>query len=141
VLAPLFFGWIYADTLPDVYQSKATVLLSGEQENSSIASLIPGASSAVDFDTSIFLLKSHRFLDLVVSKLSIPTSLTNNQQEPSWGAGDIDKNLSISQIPRTNLLEISFDSIAPKFSAQLVNAITANFAEYQAQLLQPNVKK
>ena len=48
--------------------------------------------------------------------------------------------MSIKQIARTNLLEISFESVDADFSAQLVNAITANFIAYKVQLLQPHIK-
>jgi len=140
-MSSLVFGWLYTDTLPNIYQSKATVLLNGDKGSSAISSLLPGANTSnVDFDTSINLLKSHRFLAGLVTKLSIPNDLLVNEQGRLWGAADIAKNLSITKVSQTNLLEISFDSIDPNFSAQLVNAITVNFIEYQAQLLQPNVK-
>jgi len=140
-LSSLAFGVLYGDKLPNVYQSKATVLLNGPQANNPITALLPGATNnSVDFDTSIKLLKSHRFLSGLVSKLSMPTSLQVDTLGYEWGAADIDRNLSITPVSNTNLLEITFEGSDPNFVAQLVNAITVNFIDYQAQLLQPGVK-
>jgi len=140
-LSSLAFGIMYSDTLPNVYQSKATVLLNSPQTNNPITSLIPGANhNNVDFDTSIKLLKSHRFLSELVSKLSIPKSLQVSTLGYEWGAADIDRDLSITPLSNTNLLEITFEGHDPNFNTQLVNAITVNFIDYQAQLMQPGVK-
>jgi len=139
-ISALILSKLYTDTLPDEYRAKATVLLNG-QKNNAITSLIPGASDGnVDFDTSIKLLKSHRFLTRLERKLSIPLDLKENPDGQVWGAMDIERNLTITRVSSTNLLEISFESHDPNFSAQLVNAITVNFIDYQAQLLQPDVK-
>lgn len=137
-LSALIFGVLYADTLPDIYQSKATVLLSGKNTSNPITSLLPGGvSNNVDFDTSIKLLKSHRFLNSIVNKLSVPANL---QVGHHWGVTDIENHLQVTKISNTNLLEISYKSTDPNFSAQLVNVVTANFIDYKVQLLQPGAK-
>ena len=141
-VSALLFGYMYADSLPKRYQSKATVLLHGQNTNTTIASLLPGAvSSNVDFDTSIKLLTSHQFLQSIIPKLSVPTSISLMSNERLFNVADISQNLTVSKVSATNLLEISFKSIDAQFSAQVVNVITANFIDYKASLLQPGVKK
>ena len=97
--------------------------------------------NGIDFDTSIKLLTSHQFLRSIVPKLSVPDSIQLKRNENSFNVADISQHLIVSKVSATNLLEISFESAEPQFSAQLVNVITANFIDYKASLLQPGVKK
>ena len=124
--------------MPEVYRTTATVLLKGGQGNHSITAIISGSSeSSVDFDTSIKLLTSYQFMDKI-SRI-VQASATRYNVIP-WDASQLHQNLSIKQVAKTNLLEISFEGQHPTFTALVANTITEHFITYQAELMQPNSK-
>ncbi len=135
------FALVVIERMPNVYRSTATVLLHNEGDNNALKALLPGANgNSVDFDTSIRLLTSKRFLGQVVKNVSIPKQLREQQVGVEWGASQLHQGLSIKQVSKTDLLEVSFESIDANFSSLIVNAITVSFIQYQADLMQPKTK-
>jgi len=129
-------GLVVIDKMPEVYSASTTIMVKGEKASNPLQSLMSGVSSSnEELDTTIKLLKSKQFAKEIILRLEDTSSLLHAEKAQKWDEFQLQKNLKISTVSKTNMLEIAYESEFPQFTALVVNTIANNFVSYQANLM------
>ncbi len=135
-------GLAVIDRMQPVYRATATVMVKGTKANNPLNSLISGAIPSNDeLDTTIKLLKSSQFATEIVGKVQAPLNVHSHAPRFMWDEQSLLQNLSVATVAKTQMLEISFESNHPEFTAEVANTIAEQFVVYQANLMQPDVER
>ncbi|PAJ76363.1 hypothetical protein CJF42_00225 [Pseudoalteromonas sp. NBT06-2] len=135
-------GFVVIDEMPEVYTASTTVMVKGDKASNPLQSIMSGASSSnEELDTTIKLLKSKQFAKEIILLLDDTSALLHASSQQKWDEVQLLKNLKISTVSRTNMLEISYESEFPSFTALVVNTIANNFVSYQANLMRHDNEK
>ncbi|WP_111977697.1 GumC family protein [Algibacillus agarilyticus] len=135
-------GLVVLQKLPTVYQATTTIMVKSDKGVNPLKSLLPSmGSDNNEMDTIIKLLKSHQFANEIAELIKPPLSYHPNTPSSTWHSGTIQNNLSVNLSKGSNLIELSFQSHDPEFTAIVVNRIVEYFISYQAKMMQPRGEK
>ena len=134
-------------TLPQLYEAKSTVLLKmGREyvnrppvgEGGGVASVSPGEIT----NSEIQILTSHNSIRKVIETIGLKNIYPEIAKNPPPGADPVEaaavefeKGLTVQEIKRSSVLQVSFQHKNPKIAAQAVNTLIDIFREKHLQVL------
>ncbi|MGF1512191.1 MAG: GumC family protein [Elainellaceae cyanobacterium] len=128
-------AFFYLLTSPPLYESSVRVMVEDQQTSVSalgqaLSDLTNSAATGVNpLATQVELITSPQVLrDALDQAAAVQTS----EAPPLPGIGEVKDGLSITIIPATNLLDLSYTSPSPELAAQLLNAIASSAAQANA---------
>ena len=136
-----FLGWFYAHSQPKVYRAHTMIellepnrsLMNIQNFNSNNSAI----SEELYIDTQVSLLESKSLLDRVRRRLEAsgaiqPIPAASNGQsasDPTEKSAVNAKNLNVSPVRATRLVELTYDANDPKLAALILNTITAEYIQ------------
>lgn len=128
---------LFVSQLPSIYRADTTLMVKSVMAANPLQSLIPGMGGGnEELDTQIKLLTSTQFAQDVVKALpaDLELGLPNDMRRDDVRA--LLADLSVSAVPKTTLLQISFKHTNPFVAAEVVNQVAAHFMNYQSGLME-----
>ncbi len=127
----------FVSQLPSVYRADTTLMIKGGLAANPLQSLLPGMNSGnEELDTQIKLLTSTQFAQDVVQNLPADLQLGNPDDRRRDDVLVLLGGLSVQAVPKTTLLQISYQHHNPYIAAEVVNAVAGHFMNYQSGLMQ-----
>jgi succinoglycan biosynthesis transport protein ExoP len=154
----VIIGVAYSYWQVPTFRATATIEVQGMNDNLlNMKELTPVAqwsSANDDIQSQIRLLQSRKFIERVVSRVSVGTpehpgggaagavssdtsAAPGGQRHVSASKTAVDRasrNLSVRGVGRTRMIEISYASTDPERAAQFVNALTDEFIAYNVEM-------
>lgn len=128
---------VFVAQLPPMYRSSTTLMVKGNMAANPLQSLLPGSGGGKDeLDTQIKLLTSTQFAEAVVRKLPDQFQLGKPLDGRKDDGQALLNGLTVQVVPKTSLLQISFNHRDPELTTVLVNLVAENFINYQSSLMQ-----
>lgn len=145
ILASTIAGAVsYVVVTPPTYETKALLLL--DDKSTSVSELgttlsklpenVAGGPSPIA--TQAELVKSQRVLQKAVAQLSIERPDTRSKKDLKLEA--IKKNLTVTIVPATNILELTYRGHDPELTAQVLNAITETMVQESGESIRQKAK-
>jgi succinoglycan biosynthesis transport protein ExoP len=128
---------VFVSQLPSIYRADTTLMVKSVMAANPLQSLIPGMGGGnEELDTQIKLLTSTQFAQDVVKSLpaDLELGLPNDMRRDDVRA--LLADLSVTAVPKTTLLQISFKHTNPFVAAEVVNQVAAHFMNYQSGLME-----
>jgi len=164
-------GIFYVQTLPNLYEAEATLILESQEENASgLDALTQGLSSEdAELNSQIEVIKSRKLIGKVVDRLKLSNDpefvaelrdpspiklvidwvkskigVSSDQAQPNPKDSAIDQlteNLSAVILPDTQVFRIRLETEDPKKSVSIVNALSDAFVGDQIDAKKASTKK
>ncbi len=164
-------GIFYVQTLPNLYEAEATLILESQEENASgLDALTQGLSSEdAELNSQIEVIKSRKLIGKVVDRLELSNDpefvaelrdpspiklvidwvkskigVSSDQAQPNPKDSAIDQlteNLSAVILPDTQVFRIRLETEDPKKSVSIVNALSDAFVGDQIDAKKASTKK
>lgn len=154
-LLGISYGSYKAFTQPKLYEASSTVQVHNGSSNAYRldASYDYGDDSQTKMNTELFILKSDSLMETVAREMDLsdnrdffgaPGPVHLSMNDPSVRAsviGILQSNLQVSLIPRTELVHISYSSLSPKLSADIVNQVISDYIQrtFQTPAIRTNM--
>jgi succinoglycan biosynthesis transport protein ExoP len=137
------YGSYNALTQPKLYEATSTIQVqNGSSAQYRLDSAFDGGGdSETKMNTEVLILKSDTLLTQVATQMDLannpdfsgppgPTRRSmNDPQEHAAVVGALKANLSVAVIPHTQMMQISFSSLSPKLSADIVNRVVLEYVQ------------
>jgi capsular exopolysaccharide synthesis family protein len=131
------YGSYKAFTQPKLYEAMGTIQVhnGASNEYKLDANSEYGDDSETKINTEVAILKSDALLYTVASKMNlanntdfsgVPPGSHRSLDDPNVRAqvvGELQGNLQVSVVPRTQMIDIGYSSLSPKLSADIVNKV------------------
>jgi chain length determinant protein EpsF len=130
--------------LPKQYSANASVMIDVKSPDPIAGIIVPGMMSPTYMATQVDIIASDRVAQGVVRALKLQdnTAMRAQWQEATGGAGSyqawlgelLQKNLSVKPARESNVINVSFSAVEPKFAAALANAFVQSYIDTTVEL-------
>lgn len=139
----LVAGGYYVVKLPKFYTASSTLLLGGKEKGFSLPASMAGFTGGDDskMTTYIEFMRSNQFVESVVLNLELQKSrefrpkvaFGTELEQLQHSVRVFQRNLSLTPVPETELLRVSYTSPTPSQAAKVVNFIGPAFFKFYAE--------
>lgn len=152
----LGFGLYQVITQPKLYQASSVIQVHSGSSNAYRveAQFDYSDDSQTKMNTEVLILESDTLLYTVAREMDlannpafleapapVPPASIDNPAVRSEVVGTLKNNLKVSLIPRTEMMTVTYSSLSPKLSADIVNQVVADYIQraYQMPVQQTNM--